>query len=65
MKSHLQPVADFESNLKSVKSNKRFYPKGYQSDNQQKCIDCLKPRSNKNERGCKKRGCDYFYVPNY
>ena len=23
-------------------------------NNQQKCIDCLKPRSNKNERECKK-----------
>ena len=36
----------------------RFYSKKYQSDNptndQQKCIDCLKPRSNKNERECKK-----------
>ena len=29
------------------------------------CIDCLEARSNKNERKCKKRGCDHFYVPNY
>ena len=66
MKSCLKPVADFESNSKSVKSNKRFYSKkSYQSDNQQKCIDCLKPRSNENERECKKFGWDYFYVPNY
>ena len=65
MKSHLQPVADFEPNSKSVKSNKRFYPKKYQNDNQQKCIDCLKPKSNKNERVCKKCGCDYFCVPRY
>ena len=73
-KSHLKLVVDFESNLGSAKSNKRFYLKKYQSDNltknlhtnnQQKCIDCLKPRSNKNERECKKYGCDYFYVPNY
>ena len=28
------------------------------------CIDCVKPRSNKNERECKKCGCDYFFVPN-
>ena len=32
---------------------------------QQKCIDCLKPRSNKNEPECKKCGCNEFYVPNY
>ena len=66
MKSCLKPVVDFESNSKSVKSNKRFYSKKkYQSENQQKCIDCLKPRSNKNERVCKKYGCDFFYVLNY
>ena len=33
--------------------------------NQQKCIDCLKPRSNKNELECKKCDCNEFYVPNY
>ena len=51
-KYHPQPVANFESNTESVKSNKRFYSKKYQSDNhtnnQEMCIDCLKPRSNKN-----------------
>ena len=57
MKSCLEPVVNFESNSKSVES--------YQSDNKQKCIDCLKPRSNENERVCKKFGCNYFYVPNY
>ena len=69
VKSCPKPVVDFESNLESVKSNKKFYLKKYQSDNhtnnQQKCIDCLKPRSNKNERECKKCGCSYFYVPSY
>ena len=68
-KSHPKPVVDFESNSESVKSNKRFYSKKYQSDNytnnQQVCIDCLKPRSNKNELECKKCGCNEFYVPNY
>ena len=49
MKSCHKPVVDFESNSESIKSNKRFCSKKYQSDNQQKCIDCLKPRSNKNE----------------
>ena len=65
MKSHPKPVVDFKPNLKSVKSNKRFYSKKYQCDNRQKCIDCLKPRSNKNERVYKTCGCDYFYVLNY
>ena len=60
MKSCPKPVADFESNSKSVKINKRFYSKKYQSDNKRKRIDCLKPRSNKNELECKKCGCDNF-----
>ena len=64
-----KPVVHFESNLESVKSYKWFHPKKYESDNntnnQQKCIDCLKPRSNKNEHECKKCGCNFFYVPNY
>ena len=47
----------------------KIYVKKYQSDNlakrirtnnQQMCIDCLKPRSNKNKRECKKNGCDTF-----
>ena len=29
------------------------------------CIDFLKQRPNKNERGCKKCGYDHFHVPNY
>ena len=31
-------------------------------NNQQKSIDCLKPRSSKNELECKKCGCNEFYV---
>ena len=65
MKSHLEPVVDFESNSKSVKSYKWCRLKKYQSDNQQKCTEYLKPRSNKNELACKKCGCNYFYLPNY
>ena len=66
--------ADFEPNSESVKSYECFRPKKYKGDNltkrihknnQQKCIDCFKPRSNKNESECKKGGCDYSYVPNY
>ena len=59
MKSHPEPVVNFESNSKSVKSNRRFRSKKYQIDNRQKCIDCLKPRPNKNELVCKKCRCDY------
>ena len=65
MKSCPKPVVDFESNLESAKSIKRFFLKIYQNDNQQKCIDCLKPRSNKDERDCKKCGCNHFYGLNY
>ena len=65
IKSHPKRIVDFESNLERVKSNKRFYSQKYQSDNQQKCIGCLKRRSNKNECECKKCGCNHFYVPNY
>ena len=65
MKSHPKPVVDLESNSKSVKGYKWFRSKKYQSDNRQKCIDCLKPRSNENEHVYKKCGCDYFYVPGY
>ena len=42
IKSCPKPVVDFESNSESVKSNKRFCSKKYQSDIQQKCIGCLK-----------------------
>ena len=63
MKSHPKPVVNSESNSKSVKSYKRFRLIKYH--NNQKCIDCFKPRLNKNELVCKKCGCDYFYVPNY
>ena len=34
----------------------------FRESNQQKCTDCLKPRSNKNELECKKRGCNEFYA---
>ena len=37
----------------------------FRENNQQKCMDCLKPRSNKNVHEYKKCGCNGFYVPNY
>ena len=37
--------------------------RGLCENNQQKCVDCLKP--NKNELECKNCGCNKFYVHNY
>ena len=34
----------------------------FRENNQQKCIDCLEPRLNKNELECKKCGCNEFYA---
>ena len=39
--------AVYGSNLKSDSLAKRLH-----TNNQQMCIDCFKPRSNKNERDC-------------
>ena len=44
-----------------LKIDARRFPE----NNQQKCIDCFKPRSNKSEHECKICGCNEFYVPNY
>ena len=53
-------IAVYSSNLKSVNLVKRLH-----TNNQQNYKECLKPRSNKNKRGSKKCGCNYFYVLNY
>ena len=34
-------------------------------NNQQVCIDCLKPRSKKNKFKCKNCGCTNFYLHDY
>ena len=34
-------------------------------NNKRVCIDCLKPRSNKNKFECKNCGCTDFYVLDY
>ena len=39
--------------------------RSFRENNQQKCIDCLKPRSNKNELVCKNSRGNEFYVLNY
>ena len=42
-----------------------IYARQICKNNQKVCIDCLKPRSNKNKFECKKCGCTEFYVLDY
>ena len=42
----------------------KIYPKR-PCKNQKACIDCLKPRSNKNRFECKNCSCTEFYVLDY
>ena len=41
------------------------YARRPRENNQHVCIDCLKPRLNKNEFECKNCGCTEFYVLDY
>ena len=41
------------------------YARRFRENNQQVCMDYLKPRSNKNKFECKKYGCTKFYVLDY
>ena len=43
----------------------KIYAKRFCENNQKVCIDCLKPRSNKNTFECKNCGCTEFYVLDY
>ena len=51
------------SRLEQVLSE--IYARRFCENNQQVCIDCLKPRSNKNKFECKNCGCTEFYVLDY
>ena len=42
-----------------------IYARQICKNNQKVCIDCLKPRSNKNKFECKNCGCTEFYVLDY
>ena len=42
-----------------------IYAKSFHKNNNKVCIDCLKPRSNRNKFECKNCGCTEFYVLNY
>ena len=43
----------------------KIYANSFRKNNQKVCIDCLKPRSNKNKFECKNCGCTEFYVLDY
>ena len=43
----------------------KIYARRPRENNKQVCIDCLKPRSNKNKFECKNCGCTEFYVLDY
>ena len=42
-----------------------IYARRPQENNQRVCMDCLKPRSNKNTFECENYGCNEFYVLDY
>ena len=42
-----------------------IYARRPRENNKRVCIDCLKPRSNKNKFECKKCGCTEFYALEY
>ena len=54
-----QPKSHFEQLLSEI------YVRRPHKNNQKVCIDCLKPRSNKNKFECKNYGCTEFYVLDY
>ena len=43
----------------------KIYARRLHENNQKVCIDCLKPRSNKNKFEFKNCGCTEFYVLDY
>ena len=43
----------------------KIYARQPHENNQQVCIDCLKPRSKKNKFKCKNCGCTEFYKLDY
>ena len=42
-----------------------IYARRFRENNQRVCINCLKPRSNKNNFECKNCGCTEFYMLDY
>ena len=56
--TYLDTINFYGSNLESVNLAKRLH-----KNNQQMCIDCLKPRSNKSYHECKKMWLQLFFLP--
>ena len=50
-----------QSHFKQLLSE--IYARQFHENNQKVCLDCLKPRSNKNKFECKKCDCTEFYMP--
>ena len=59
MKTPSKTKSSFEQLLSEI------YARWIHQNNQQVCIDCLKPRSKKNKFECKNCGCTEFYVLDY
>ena len=55
MATTLETKSRFEQLLSEI------YAERFHENNQKLCIDCLKPRSNKNKFECKNCGCTDFY----
>ena len=51
-----------ETNPPFEQLSSKIYAKRPHENNKKVCIDCLKPRSNKNKLECKNCGCTKFYV---
>ena len=43
----------------------KIYAKSFCKNNEKVCIDCIKPRSNKDKFECKNCGCTDFYAFDY
>ena len=59
MTTPLKTKSRFEQLLSEI------YVVSLHENNQQVCIDCLKPRPNENKFECKNCGCSKFYVLDY
>ena len=59
----MRTTSKTKSNFERLLS--KIYARRFCKNNQQVCIDCLKPRSNKNNFHCKNCGCTKFYVFDY
>ena len=59
MTTTLETKSHFERLLSKIDARRLH------KNNKRVCIDCLKPRSNRNKFECKNCGCTEFYVHDY